>query len=90
MMKSDEKKSIDREILTNSIINKYGTYTLSKSQASRVLNRSVPSLDRDRANSQGPAFIKHANNSVYYPVSSLVDFLLSTQETLESQGFYDE
>jgi len=89
-MKQDNKKLIDREILTNSIINKYGTYTLSKSQASRVLNRSIPSLDRDRANSRGPAFIKYANNSVYYSVSSLVDFLLNTQETLESQGFYNE
>lgn len=89
-MKSNDINLSDREILTNSIINKYGTYTLSKSQASRVLNRSIPSLDRDRANSQGPAFIKHANNSVYYPVSSLVDFLLATHETLESQGFYNE
>lgn len=89
-MKPDNQVKSDREILTNSIINKYGTYTLSKSQASRILNRSIPSLDRDRLNSRGPAFIKHANNSVYYPVSSIVDFLLSTQATIESQGFYHE
>ena len=50
-MKSDIKNISDREILFNSIVNKYGTYNLSKSQASRILNRSIPSLDRDRASS---------------------------------------
>jgi len=80
----------DKEILTKSIVDKYNTYSLNKKQASRVLNRSIPSLDRDRANSRGPAFIKTDNNCVYYPVSSIVAFLLRMQETIESQGLFDE
>jgi len=87
-MNSDNIILSDREILFNSLINKYGTYNLNKAQASRILNRSIPSLDRDRASSKGPAFKKDAAGNVYYPIHSIVDYLLNTQQTLESQGFF--
>ncbi|MDQ7067709.1 MAG: hypothetical protein Q9M40_06935 [Sulfurimonas sp.] len=85
MMNSDTKKLSDKEILFNSIINKYGTYNLSKSQASRILNRSIPSLDRDRINSKGPSFKKDKSGNVYYPVMSITDWLLKMEHTYESQ-----
>jgi len=87
MMKSDIKNISDREILFNSIVTQYGTHNLNKSQASRVLNRSIPSLDRDRANSKGPAYKKDKSGNVYYPVISIIDWLLKVEHTYESQGF---
>ena len=89
-MKNESQITQDREILFNSLINKYGTYSLNKTQTSRVLNRSIPSLDRDRISSRGPAFKKDAAGNVYYPIHTIVDYLLNTQHTLESQGFHYE
>lgn len=90
-MKSEEKPIQDKEILTNYIIKKFnGALLLKKHEASIILNRSIPSLDRDRANSKGPAFKKDASGNVYYTVISIVDFLLNTQDTLESQGIGHE
>ncbi len=81
----------DREVLTNYIIKKFnGSLLLKKHEASILLNRSIPSLDRDRANSRGPAFKKDASGNIYYSIISIVDFLLNTQDTLESQGFSHE
>ena len=90
MMKHYNKTLSDREILFNSIVNQYGTHNLNKSQASRVLNRSIPSLDRDRANSKGPSFKKDKSGNVYYPVMSIIDWLLKVEHTYESQGFNHE
>jgi len=89
-MKPDSKTLSDREIIFNSIVNQYGTHSLNKSQASRILNRSIPSLDRDRANSKGPSFKKDKSGNVYYPVMSIIDWLLKVEHTYESQGFSHE
>jgi len=90
MMQTTNKTLSDREIIFNSIVNQYGTHNLNKSQASRILNRSIPSLDRDRASSRGPAFKKDDFGNVYYPVMSIIDWLLKVEHTYESQGFSHE
>jgi len=84
-MNFEEKEKLDREILINSIKKQFnGSLRLKKSQASILLNRSIPSLDRDRANSRGPSFKKDFNGNVYYPINALVDYLLKMEHTMDS------
>jgi len=90
-MKKNEKNPSNREILTDSIKRQFnGALLLKKSQASTILNRSIPSLDRDRANFKGPEFKKDKAGNIYYPVHSLVEWLLDTEVTMTSNRFNNE
>lgn len=81
-MKPENNSSQDKEILTKLIYEKFQTLNLNKEQYSRLINRSIPSIDRDRANSRGSKFHKDSKNRVYYPVHCVVDYLLDVNITL--------
>ena len=83
-MSFEKKLDLDRKILIELISEKYNTYSLNKQQYSRIINRSIPSIDRDRANNRGASFKKDFAGNVYYPVTSVVDFLLKIQHTMDS------
>lgn len=83
-MSFEKKLGTDREILIKLISQEYNTYSLNKQQYSRVINRSIPSIDRDRANSRGASFKKDSAGNVYYPVTSVADYLLKMQHTMDS------
>ena len=84
-MQDNKNNTEDREVLTKMIYEEYKTFNLTKQQYSRVINRSVPSIDRDRAASRGANFIKDAQNRVYYPIHEVVTYLLRVQKTLDSE-----
>lgn len=89
-MKLTEKQLSDREILVNSIVDRFGSYRLKKSDLAKVLGRSVSSIDKDRVAGFGVAWSKESNGNVYYNVIDTVDYILQSNFTLDSQSLYDE
>lgn len=84
-MQDAEEEIQDKEILMKMIYEKFGTLQLTKQQYSRLINRSVASIDRDRAMSRGACWSQDDNNRVYFPVQSIVSYLLKVQKTLDSE-----
>ncbi len=84
-MKDEKKDTQNRETLTKMIYEEYKTFNLTKEQYSQVINRSIPSIDRDRAMSCGANFIKSRQGRVYYPIQAVVTYLLNVQKTLNSE-----
>ncbi len=85
MMKNALTEVQDREILTRMIYEEYKTLALTKKQYSRLINRSIASIDRDRAMSRGASCIQDANNRVYFPIQAVVSYLLKVQKTIDSE-----
>lgn len=83
-MKDDKQNQQDKEILTKLIYEQFQTLNLNKEQYSRLINRSIPSIDRDRALSRGANYIKDGQNRVYYPINSVVNYILDVNLTLNA------
>jgi len=79
-MKNEKKLENDKEILTKLLFDKYNKMLLTKQEFSFLINRSIPSIDRDRANSRGCEYIKDAGK-VYYPLHAIIDYLINTIKT---------
>lgn len=77
---NEEKKQF-----TKLLVELYSTITLSRMQAAEALNMSTATLDRMKENGVGPAYIKintgsrSNNGKVFYPVTSIADYLISSQ-----------
>ncbi|WP_455756427.1 hypothetical protein [Sulfurimonas sp.] len=84
-MRKDTQLNRDRELLTEMIYKKYNTFNLNKHQYSEVINRSPASISRDMANSRGAAFKKDDNGKIYFPLNSVVNYLLNTISTIDSE-----
>ena len=84
-MKNEYIDTTNRETLTKMIYEEYKTFNLTKEQYSKVINRSIPSIDRDRAMSRGANFIKSKQGRIYYPIQAIVEHLMSVHRTLDSQ-----
>ncbi len=67
------------------LVDLYSTVILSRKQAAEALNTSTATLDRMKAQGVGPAYTKidtdsrSNNGKVFYPVTSLADYLISSQ-----------
>jgi len=84
-MKNAQEEMQDREILTKMIYEEFKTLALTKKQYSKLINRSVASIDRDRAMSRGAGSLQEENNRVYFPVQAVVSYLLKVQKTIDSE-----
>ena len=83
-MNINKEETQDREMLTKMIYAEFKTFNLTKRQYSRLINRSIASIDRDRACSRGASYRKEGHNKVYYPIQEVVSYLLNVQKTLDS------
>jgi len=67
------------------LVDLYSTVILSRTQAAKALNMSTATLDRMKAQGIGPAYIKvdtgsrSNNGKVFYPVTAIADYLISSQ-----------
>jgi len=67
------------------LLNKvYKRDTVSTAQLGEILNRSVISLKKDRANGTGIVYTQDSSMQVRYKLSDVVDFLESTSNTTTS------
>jgi len=78
-------KNKEKEQLVKLLVDRYSTVILSRKQTAEALNISTATLDRMKESAVGPTYIKVDTNSrsnngkVYYPVTALVDYLISNQ-----------
>lgn len=67
------------------LVDLYSTVILSRTQAAKALNMSTATLDRMKAQGIGPAYTKidtdsrSNNGKVFYPVTAIADYLISSQ-----------
>ena len=75
----------EKEQFIKVLVELYSTVILSRTQAAKALNMSTATLDRMKAQGIGPAYTKIDTNScsnngkVFYPVTAIADYLISSQ-----------
>lgn len=68
-----------QKLMFDTLYNKYKKLLLSKKECAYEINRSCSSLDRDRKQAIGLQYIKENNGNVYYPLTEIVNFIISSQ-----------
>jgi hypothetical protein len=67
--------SADEKTIIELLHAKHKKVLLSKRETAKEVNRSCPSLDRDRKAAVGMQYIKEKKGNIYYPISEIASYI---------------